>query len=179
MWVANVVWFTPWLPCSLWVARWWWGWSWASSMVSMVTGCNSLERKTKTAVGLRVNITAARHVTGSWLIGSFIQLEALYLTFDWCSWCFRPETGTKPNLHYFIRLQNISCTCRTKAATSSTRSIAIHRDRTLVDSTSTVSFIQHFVVLETCGHGRLVFTLWYTNKPASLSAKKVASTGTY
>jgi len=38
-------------------------------MVSMVTGCNSLERKTKTAVGLRVNITAARHVTGSWLIG--------------------------------------------------------------------------------------------------------------
>ena len=40
-------------------------------MVSMVTGCNSLERKTKTAVGLRVNITAACHVIGSWLIGSF------------------------------------------------------------------------------------------------------------
>lgn len=42
-------------------------------MVSMVTGCNSLERKTKTAVELSVNITASRHVTGSWLIGSFIS----------------------------------------------------------------------------------------------------------
>jgi len=145
-------------------------------MVSMVTGCNSLERKTKTAVGLRVNITAARHVTGSWLIGSFIQLEASYLTFDWCSRRFRPETSTKPNLHYFIRLQNINCRCRTKAATSSTRSTAIHSDRASVDSTSTVSFIQHFVVLETCGHGRTVFT--YDTR-INLPAKKVASTDTY
>lgn len=37
----------------------------------MVTECNTLDRKTNKAVGLRVNITAVRHVTGTWPIASF------------------------------------------------------------------------------------------------------------
>jgi hypothetical protein len=64
------------------------------------------------AVGLRVNIASARHVANR-----TIQLEASYWTFDWCSRRFRPETDTKPNVHYFIRLQTISFRSRTKAAT--------------------------------------------------------------